>query len=157
VTSDYQRRRAQESVARNFRTHGLSRHPLYGIWRGVQRRVYDERCEDYANYGGRGITADPMWCDLSAFIFLVELEIGPRPSKDHTLDRIDNEGSYGHLNLRWAVAKEQANNRRRRRRADAGDDDRDGERDCLCEHDCALTRDCHWYDALGEELAGRRS
>ncbi|MET8113722.1 hypothetical protein [Streptomyces prasinus] len=77
-----------------------------------------KRCENpnnhaYARYGGRGISVHPEWrANFGAFL----RDVGRRPSPDLSLDRIDNDGNYEPGNVRWATAKQQANNRRPLRR-----------------------------------------
>src|ERR1039458_5005472 len=88
--------------------HGLSTHPLYKTWLNIRQRCNTETCVDYRDYGGRGITVDPRWDDFAVFLD----DVGQRPSKQHSLDRIDNEGNYEPGNVRWATAKEQTANRR---------------------------------------------
>jgi hypothetical protein len=38
------------------RTHGLSKHPLYGTWTGMMTRCYRPGHVKYAYYGGKGIS-----------------------------------------------------------------------------------------------------
>jgi hypothetical protein len=72
------------------------------------------RCEnpnrkDYERYGGRGISVYPAWREsFTAFYNYM----GRKPSKSHSLDRIDNNGNYEPGNVKWSLPKEQANNRR---------------------------------------------
>lgn len=89
------------------------RHPLYQLWSNIKRRCLNENSRQFANYGGRGITLHQPWADdFMVFANDLETEIGPRPSKKHSLDRVDNDGSYEPGNLRWATASEQSSNRR---------------------------------------------
>lgn len=101
-----------ESQKKRLTIHGGSRAPEYHAWKGARARCQDPDNENFPHYGGRGIRFDPLWQDFNVFL----TDVGPRPSKGHTLDRIDVNGDYTNGNCRWATHKEQAANKRKRLR-----------------------------------------
>ncbi len=78
-------------------------------WRNIKIRCGARAGRNWWYYGSRGITLCPeWWSSFDAFF----LHVGPKPSPLHSIDRINNDGSYEPGNVRWATAKEQAANRR---------------------------------------------
>jgi hypothetical protein len=86
--------------------------PEYQTWQGMKARCLNPNGRSYRLYGGRGIKVCREWLDSFEAFFTA---MGPRPSPDHSLDRIDNDGDYRPSNCRWATGKEQQNNMRRNR------------------------------------------
>lgn len=85
--------------------------PTYNSWRAMIARCRYSAHPCYADYGGRGITVADEWTGRGGFArFLAD--VGPRPSSDHTLDRIDVNGAYEPGNVRWADRITQRWNRR---------------------------------------------
>lgn len=107
------------SKARNpriFIKHGHARKgrltPEYTAWMRMNQRCGNENNPKYPDYGGRGIRVCDRWRDSFA-AFLADM--GPRPSANHSIDRIDVNGDYEPKNCRWATLKQQARNKRNTR------------------------------------------
>lgn len=104
--------------------HGGSRNGAaeYKIWLAIKTRCcYGNNPRIRKNYRDRGITVCKGWQE--SFSNFIEV-MGPRPSPNHSVDRIDNESGYTcgrcadctangcPLNCRWATRSEQAHNTR---------------------------------------------
>lgn len=83
-------------------THGLSRTPTYYIWMAIKQRCYNHNTTFYKYYGGRGIEMSAEWNDFETFL----ADMGERPSKNHSIDRIDNDGNYCKENCQWLTKAE---------------------------------------------------
>lgn len=91
-------------------THGLYNHyPEYGIWNAMKNRCYNKKVERYNRYGGRGIMVCDIWiASFEAFI----TDMGRRPSKFHSIERLNSDGDYCSENCIWATGEVQSRNRR---------------------------------------------
>ncbi len=96
-------------TAHGHRRKGKSS-PTYVSWLGMKQRCYNTKNKDYEGYGGRGIRVYFGWTGPGGFEeFLVD--VGKRPSRKHTLDRIDPDGHYEPGNVRWASKSVQNSNK----------------------------------------------
>ena len=88
---------------------------LYRIWRAIKGRCLDPGNKWYKNYGGRGITVYPPWIESYArFKADILATMGERPSREFSIDRIDNDKGYEPGNVRWAAPKTQNRNKKKR-------------------------------------------
>ena len=87
--------------------HNMSSSPEYNSYRAAKERCENKNNIAYSMYGGRGIKFN-----FDSFEDFFK-EVGIKPSKKHSVDRIDTNGNYEVGNLRWVTAKEQCNNTRR--------------------------------------------
>lgn len=81
--------------------------PEYQAWRNMRNRCTNPRYWLFHRYGGRGITVCARWDSYALFL----QDMGRRPSRNHSLDRRDNDANYTPENCRWATPEEQARNR----------------------------------------------
>lgn len=88
-------------------THGMSKTPEYKIWEGIKMRCNPTTSKS-SNYGRRGITISEEWSSFEKFYE----DMGPRPSKLYSIERLNNDKGYSKENCVWATRRQQQNNKR---------------------------------------------
>ncbi len=87
--------------------------PEYVCWRGIKARCLNPKTESFQKYGAIGITMCDSWKESFEQFFA---DMGSKPSKRHSIDRIDSTKGYEPGNCRWADPFTQLQNRRNVRR-----------------------------------------
>jgi hypothetical protein len=78
----------------------------------MKKRCYNPKSNGYDNYGGRGITVCKRWLIPKVGFWNFLQDMGPRPSKKHSLDRIKTNRNYTPKNCKWSSGEEQGSNKR---------------------------------------------
>ncbi len=93
-------------------THNYAKHedrsPEYTVWLNLRQRCSNPNNSEYHNYGGRGIKVCERWDSFDNFL----KDMGFRPTKNHSINRSNNNGDYEPDNCFWSTKKEQDSNKR---------------------------------------------
>lgn len=100
----------REVSGKNNLTHGLSKHPLYRVWKGIRTRCYNKKFPHYKYYGAKGIKMCEEWrSDFKAFY---DWAMRHNWEKRMNIDRYpDRVGDYCPENCRVVTPTENMNNR----------------------------------------------
>jgi hypothetical protein len=71
--------------------HGLSLTSEYRAWQTMRLRCTNPKNQAYPDYGGRGIWVCARWMGSPTHLLA---DMGPKPSANHEIDRIDNDKGY---------------------------------------------------------------
>ena len=88
--------------------HGMSGTAEHETWMSMKYRCSNENNTYYHIYGGRGIKVCERWAESFQNFYD---DMGPKPSPDHSIDRIDVDGNYCPENCRWATYHQQQVNK----------------------------------------------
>ena len=89
--------------------HNMSHTSEYIAWQQLKKRCCVKTDIQYKNYGNRGIRVCDRW--LESFENFYE-DMGPKPSPELSIERINNDGNYCKENCKWGTEEEQNSNRR---------------------------------------------
>lgn len=98
----------QRRISSPSKLSNVQKHPLYHTWTNMRDRCNNPRNSKYHVYGGRGVSVCSRWDSFEYFCS----DVGPKPSPNHTLDRINGDLGYTPSNCRWATIAEQNRNLR---------------------------------------------
>jgi hypothetical protein len=83
----------------------------YSSWMAMRSRCDNPDNNRYHLYGARGIAVCERWGAFANFL----VDMGPKPSPEHSIERLDGDGNYEPGNCKWATRYEQGANKRNNR------------------------------------------
>lgn len=83
-------------------------------WKSIQSRCYTKSDPNYKRYGARGITVCDRWLGKGGLKNFLD-DMGPRPSKSHSVGSKDFRIGYTPANCKWETPIEQGANKRNSR------------------------------------------
>lgn len=92
--------------------HGMRRSPEWKSWSSMRERCNNPKHQSFVHYGGRGIRICDRWSDIDTGFAAFFSDMGRKPSRSHSIDRVDVNGHYEPGNCRWATQRQQQRNRR---------------------------------------------
>lgn len=102
-----------EKAKTNFLKHGLSGDRIHQIWKGMKKRCYNEKSNNYKNYGARGIKVCDSWKNDFMSFYKWSMENGY--NDELSIERIDVNGHYEPSNCKWITNNEQKYNTRKQK------------------------------------------
>lgn len=102
------------SNKKTWTKHGLSNHPLYGVFKDMHSRCENSKHKKYKNYGERGIHVCDLWEDTEeGIINFVKWSENNDYKEGLQLDRHNNDLGYSPENCRWVSVSINNFNRRK--------------------------------------------
>lgn len=96
--------------------HGLSKHPLYGIYYSMLQRCNNPKSQRYKYYGGKGVVVSD---DFATFDKFYDWAISNGWSEGMSIDRIDSCGDYCRDSCEWVTVSENSRRMNEHRRDEA--------------------------------------
>jgi len=79
----------------------------HSTWHNMRSRCNNPNTKAYEKYGAKGIKVCDRWDSFENFI----MDMGERPGKEYSIERIDLSKGYSSDNCKWATRTEQNRNR----------------------------------------------